>query len=83
MIPPAFQRLLARVGPMGNPARWHLRAVERQGERLVSRLQAAGALSYVHLDRAAPSLGEEHERLSAAGRDPEKKLVLLGSFHAV
>ncbi len=80
---PAFQRLVTRVSPMGNPARKYLRAVERHGERLVSRLEAAGALPYLHLDRTAPSPVEDFERVVASGRDADEKLVLVGAYYAV
>jgi hypothetical protein len=80
---PAYQRLVARVKPLGNPARKPLRAVERYGEALFARLEAAGTLADVHLDRAAPAPVEDFERVAAAGRDFDEKLVLLGTFYCV
>ncbi len=80
---PAFQPLLARVRPLGNPARKFLRTVEQHGEKLVARLEAAGTLSHIHLDRTAPGVAEDFERVAAAGRDPEERLALLGAFYAV
>jgi hypothetical protein len=80
---PAFLRLAARARPLGNPARKHLRTVERNGERLLARMEAGGALSHIHLDRTAPALAEDFERVVAAGRDADEKLVLLGTFYAV
>lgn len=80
---PAYQRLVARVRPLGNPARKHLRAVERYGETLIARLESAGTLADVHLDRAAPSPAEDFEVVAAAGRDSDEKLVLLGTFYCV
>jgi hypothetical protein len=71
------------VGPLGNPARKYLRTIERQGERLVRRLEAAGLLSRIHLDRTAPALGEDFARVAAAGGDGEEALALLGTFYAV
>ncbi len=79
----AFQRLFARVRPLGNPARKHLWAVERWGETLVGRLEAAGTLADVHLDRTAPVPAEDFDVVAAAGRDPEERLALLGTFYCV
>jgi len=79
----AFQPLVARVRPLGNPARKYLRTIERHGERLVGRLEATGTLSHIHLDRTAPSVAEDFERVAAAGRDHEETLLLLGTFYAV
>jgi hypothetical protein len=80
---PAFLPLAARVKPLGNPARRYLRTVERHGECLLARLEASGRLSHIHLDRTAPALAEDFERVAAAGRETEEKLVLLGTFYAV
>jgi len=79
----AFLPLAARVKALGNPARKYLRTVERHGERLLARLEASGRLSHIHLDRTAPALAEDFERVAAAGREAEEKLVLLGTFYAV
>src|SRR3990172_10791856 len=79
----AFLPLAARVKPLGNPARKYLRTVERHGARLLARLEASGRLSHIHLDRTAPALAEDFERVAAAGREAEEKLVLLGTFYAV
>ena len=79
----AFLPLAARVKSLGNPARKYLRTVERHGERLLARLEASGRLSHIHLDRTAPALAEDFERVAAAGREAEEKLVLLGTFYAV
>ncbi len=80
---PAFQRLVSRVRPMGNVTRKYLRAVERYGPLLLARLEAAGTLSNIHLDRTAPAPTEDFERVAAAGRDPDEKLVLLGTYYCV
>jgi len=79
----AFEPLVTRAEPLGNPARKHLRAVERHGERLLCRLEAASSLSQIHLDRSAPSPGEDFGRIAAASPDPEERLALLGTFFAV
>jgi hypothetical protein len=71
------------VKALGNPARKYLRTIERHGERLLARLEASGRLSHIHLDRTAPALAEDFERVAAAGREAEEKLVLLGTFYAV
>ncbi len=78
-----FQRLMERTGTLGNHARKHLRAVERHGALLVARLESAGALSRVPLDRAAPALADSFRQLAACGRDPEESLRLIGTFYGV
>jgi hypothetical protein len=68
---PAFDRLVTRVQPLGNPVRKYLSTVQRRGELLLT------------IDRYASSLPEDLERVAAAGRDPEEKLVLLGTYYAI
>lgn len=80
---PAYERLVARIEPLGNSARKHLRAVEQHGEFLLARLEAAEALSQVPVDRTSAAPAEDFERVAAAGRDPEEKLILLGTFHSI
>jgi hypothetical protein len=79
----ALQPLVVRAQALGNPARKFLRAVEQHGDLLLSRLETSGGMSRVHLDRAAPSLSEDFDRVAAAGREPAEILTLLGTFHAV
>ncbi len=80
---PAYERLITRVHLFGNPARKYLRAVEQHGELLLARLEATEALSHVAVDRTSPAPAEDFERVTAAGRDPEEKLVLLGTFYSI
>jgi hypothetical protein len=80
---PAYERLVARIEPLGNPARKHLRAVEHHGELLLARLEAAEALSRVPVDRTSAAPAEDFDHVAAAGRDPEEKLVLLGTFYSI
>jgi hypothetical protein len=79
----ALQPIVVRAQALGNPARKFLRAVERHGDLLLSRLETSGGISRVHLDRAAPSLSEDFDRVAAAGREPPEILTLLGTFHAI
>ena len=79
----AFQPLVARVKPLGNPARKYLRTIERSGESFLSRLEAAGALSHIHLDRTSPGIAADFRRVAQVGRDAEEQLQLLGTFYAV
>ncbi|MCE5247453.1 hypothetical protein LLG88_11120 [bacterium] len=78
-----FERLLRRALPLGNTARKFTRAIERNGDLLVSRLEVSGGLPRVHLDRAAPSLADDFDLVAAAARDPQEQLTLLGVFYAV
>lgn len=80
---PAFHRLRTRVQPLGHQAGKHLRAIEAHGDLLVARLDRAGVLSHVHLDRTAPAAAEDFARVAAAGQDGREKLILLGTFFAV
>ncbi len=78
-----FRRVVRRARPLGNPAGKYLRAIERGGGTLVARLEAAGRLSRVHLDRSAPSVVADFEVVAAAGRDADESLALLGTYYAV
>ncbi len=83
MMHEAFLPLVARVQPLGKTAHRHLRTVERHGTHLLTRLEAAGVLANVHLDRTSPVLVEDFQRIAAAGRDPDERLQLLGTYYAV
>lgn len=80
---PAFEPLFGRTACLGNAARKHRRAVARHGERLLQRLELTGTLSHVHLDRAAPAVAEDFERVVAASRDQGEALLLLGTYYSV
>ncbi|MCU0241378.1 MAG: hypothetical protein MUF51_03025, partial [Vicinamibacteria bacterium] len=78
----AFQPLVARVKPLGNITRKYLHAIERHGDAFLGRLEAAAVLANIHLDRTAPAVSEDFERIVAAGRDGDEKLLLLGTYFA-
>lgn len=79
----AFDRLFRRSRALGNYSSKYLRAVEIHGDRLLSVLEAAGSLSRVHLDRAAPSLALDFDQVAAAVSAPEEAPALLGTFYAI
>jgi len=78
-----FHRFHLRARPLGKYAGKYVRAVERNGAGLVFRLEAAGALSRVHLDRCAPSLRDDFAEVAAAATSPAEAVRLLGTFYAV
>lgn len=78
-----FHRLIVRAERLGNCARKYTRAVERNGDRLLARLEETGRLSRVHVDRVAPSLADDMDQVAAVSRDPEERLQLLGTFYAI
>ena len=79
----AFMPLVARARPLGNTSHKYLRTIERDGDEFLSRLESSGVLSSIHLDRASPAVGEDFQRIAAAGRNPEETLRLLGTYYAV
>jgi hypothetical protein len=79
----AFQRLFIRAQPLGNPARKHLRIVERKGRELLEALERSGRLSLVHIDRTAPSLAADFDHVAASAVAPADILSLIGTFYSI
>ena len=78
-----LRRLIDRTRPLGNHARKHLRAAEKYGDLLLERLEQAGALQRVPLDRTSPALKEAFLQVAEAGRDPTEALALVGTYYSI
>lgn len=78
-----LRRLVDRTQPLGNHARKHLRSAEKNGPLLITRLEQAGALQRVPLDRTSPALADAFLQVAEAGRDPEEALLLLGTYYSI
>jgi hypothetical protein len=78
-----YQRVLHRAKPLGNHARKHLRAIERHGQLLTTRLDETGGLSRVPLEHATPASAEAFRQVSHAGRDESESLTLIGTYYGI
>lgn len=78
-----YQRVLYRAKPLGNHARKHLKAIERHGQLLTTRLDETGGLSRVPLEHATPAIAEALRQVSHAGRDERESLTLIGTYYGI
>lgn len=78
-----FQRVFHRARPLGNHARKHLRAIERHGQLLITRLDETGGLSRVPLEHATPAIAEAFRQVAQAGRDTAESLTLIGTYYGI
>jgi hypothetical protein len=78
-----YQRVLHRAKPLGNHARKHLKAIERHGQLLTTRLDETGGLSRVPLEHATPAIAEALRQVSHAGRDEDESLTLIGTYYGI
>ncbi len=78
-----FERLKNRAGDLGNHYKKYIVTIDKYIDKMMGRLEMAGAFERVHLWGTAHDYAEEMNIIAELGKDEQEKLNDLGCYFAI